>query len=295
MIATTLLTIALALAAAPSPTPPPPRLPAGARGAAGERVGTPTLTRRGDGSYEHRDRVAGFAARIHPDGRVTFRDLSPIRVASPTVLGFDLLGRAKEPPDETFNQRSNTLVHRGAHTDTKTDPLVKWGPYGAGPILVDSGGTFAGVSDLATSTRRANAKRKFLDQTAELRARMSAETRRTNEKHALAKLGGDLKAIWADGTTPLSLRKERLFVRWDECEEQLVDTGHDDPEEKARARAGAAARRQIEAFIRRQAPSSTADAFTPGELRDMNARRRSRAKFDPYRDEAPAIGPVPAR
>jgi len=294
MIATTLLTMTLALAAAPSPSPPPPRLPAAARAPAGERAGTPTLTRHGDGSYEHRDRMAGFAARIHPDGRVTFRDLSPIRVQSPTVLGFDVRGRKQEPEDERFNQRSNTLVHRGSHADSKSDMLVKWGPYGGAPILASAGGSFAGVSDFATSTRRANAKRKFLDDTAELRAKMSAENRRTNEKRALAGLGGDLKTIWADGTTPLSLRKERLFVRWDECEEQLVDSGKDDPEAKARARAGAAGRRQIEAFIRKHVPAGSADAFTAAELREMNARRRSRAKFDPYRADAPAVGPAPA-
>lgn len=290
MIAAALLAFALL---APAVTPPPPRLSPGQRAPAAERTGTPTLRRHGDGSFEHRDRIAGFSARIHPDGRVTFRDLAPVRVDSPTVLGFDIRGRKQEPPDETFNQRNNTLVHRGTHTDSKNDMLVKWGPYGAAPIVASAGGSFAGVSDFAISTRRANAKRKFLDQTAALRAELAAKHRRANEKDALGRLSTDLKAIWADGATPLSLRKEKLFVRWDECEELLVDDGSSDPEQAARAKAGAAARRQIEAFVRKHAPEGTADAFTPAELREMNARRRSRVEFDPYRDDAPAVGPAP--
>ncbi len=285
--------LALALLA-PAVTPPPPRLAPGQRAPTAERTGTPTLRRYGDGSYEHRDRISGFTARIHPDGRVTFRDIAPVRVDSPTIFGFDVRGRKQEPPDETFNQRNNTLVHRGTHSDSKNDMLVKWGPYGAAPVVASAGGSFAGVSDFATSTRRANAKRKFLDQTAELRAQMAAEHRRESEKQALAQLSTDLRTIWADGATPVSLRKEKLFVRWDECEELLVDDGSSDPEQAARAKAGAIARRQIEAFVRKHAPAGSADAFTAAELREMNARRRSRVQFDPYRDRAPTVGPSPA-
>jgi hypothetical protein len=289
MLATILVALVLA---APSPSPPPPRLPAAVRAPAGERAGTPTLVRKSDGSWEHRDRAAGFSARIHPDGRVTFRDLAPVRVESPTVLGFDLRGRAQKPPDDRFNDHPNTLVHRGTHSDSKNDMLVKWGPYGGAPILGSASAKAGGISDLGVATKRASAKRRFLDQTAELRAQMAREHRRESEKTALARLGTDLKAIWSDAGRPLSLRKERVFARWDECEEQLVDSGDDDPEQAARARAGAAARRQIEAFVRKHAPRGSADAFTPAELREMNARRKSRAKFDPYRDDAPAVGPA---
>lgn len=291
MIATTLLTLALF---APPVSPPPPRLPAAVRSPAAERTGTPTLVRHGDGSYEYKDRIAGFSARIHSDGRVTFRDLAPVQLSRPSILGYDLSGRPKESPDDRFNAKSNTLVHRGTHADSKNDQLVKWGPYGAAPILATAGGSFGGVSDLASSTRRATAKRKFLDQTAEMRAQMARENRRENEKDALGKLGADLRAIWADDTTPLSLRKERLFIRWDECEEQLVDDGEPDAEQQARAKAGMIARRQIEAFIRKHAPAGSADAFTAAELREMNARRRSKTKLDPYRTDVPAVGPTPA-
>jgi len=251
--------------------------------------------RRSDGSFEHKDRVGGFAATIHSDGRVTFRDLAPVRVDSPKILGFDLRGRPDTPADERFNAKSNTLVHRGTTTDSKSDLLVKWGPYGAPPILGTVGGSFPGVSDFASSTRRAAAKRRFLDQTADLRAEMAAEHRRSHEKAALGKLAGDLRAIWTDAATPMSLRKEKIFARWDECEEMLVDAGEPEPEQEARARAGVIARRRIEAFVRKQAPKGSPDAFTPAELREMNARRKSRARFDPYGDTAPAVGPTPAR
>jgi hypothetical protein len=296
MLATTLLALVLAAAAAPAGSPPPPRLPANARSPAAERAPGPSLSRRSDGSLEHKDRVAGFAATIHSDGRVTFRDLAPVKVDSPTILGFDLRGRPGRPPDERFNEKSNSLVHRGTTTDSKNDPLVKWGPYGAPPIMGTFGGSFPGVADFASSTRRASAKQRFLDQTADLRAKMAAEHRRNHEKAALGKLATDLQAIWADAATPISLRKERIFLRWDECEEMLVDAGEgaseSEPEQAARARAGVIARRRIEAFVRKQAPRGSADAFTAAELREMNARRRSRARFDPYGERAPAVGPT---
>jgi hypothetical protein len=284
MMLAALLSIALA---APSAAPPPPRLPASEH--APERAGTPALKRHHDGRLEHKDRVSGFSATIHPDGRVTFKDHAPVRMESPTLLGFDVFGRKQEPPDETFNQKSNTLVHRGTHADSKNDMLVKWGPYGAAPILAGVGGRFPGVSDFATSTRRAHAKRRFLDHTAEMRAEMAEQHQRTNEKQALVRLSTDLRIIWADGATPVSLRKEKLFVLWDECEEMIVADGEadSDPEQAARATAGAHARRQIEAFIRKNAPRGSADAFTPAELKDMNARRRSKAEFEPYRITPP--------
>ena len=50
-----------------------------------------------------------------------------------------------------------------------------------------------------------------------------------------------------------------------------------------RRSAGEQARRRIEAFIRTMAPRGSAHAFTNAELERLNARRRSRQRFDPYR------------
>lgn len=276
--------LSIAMTTGPA-SPPPPRLPASAHA---PEHGTPALHRHPDGGFQHHDKQSGFSARIHPDGRVTFKDSPPARMESPLILGYDMRGRKHEPQDEIFNKQSNALVHRGTLAEAKSDMLVNWGPYGAAPILANAGVRFAGVSDLATATRRAHAKRKFLDQTAHMRADLAEDHQRDNEKEALARLHADLRTIWAHHATPLSLRKEKLFELWDECEETLVGEGDSDPEQSARAQAGEAARRQIEAFVRKYAPAGGQDEFTASELRDMNQRRRSHAKFDPYRAPPPS-------
>lgn len=47
------------------------------------------------------------------------------------------------------------------------------------------------------------------------------------------------------------------------------------------------ARGRIEALIRMLAPLNSPQRFTPAELDELNARRQSRARFDPYGTAAP--------
>lgn len=267
-----LLTASLLLA-----EPPPPRLPAGYR-PAGPRA-SQHLIRRADGSYEHRDRSSGFVATIHADGEVTFRRVPRIEPQSPTILGFDWRGRPKRPDDERFNEVPNTLVHRGAGPDSKHDPVVEYGPYGAPPILAGVGLRMGGLADLLTRGKTARARREFLDDTAPLRARLRAEYQRVREREALAALGERLRSIWSDPTLDAATKRRRIFELWDDC----VEAGPTpSTEDAARAQASAKARRVIEAFVRREAPAASREAFAPAELRRLNAARRSRASFDPY-------------
>lgn len=270
--------IAVALwASSASASPPLPRLPRGYRPAAGERI-TPELIRHADGSYEHRNRDAGFAATIHPDGTVTFRDIVRVKIHSSKILDY-MRGKPQPTDDERFNAKPNTLLHRGAQTDTKHDPSIDNGGYGAAPIMFGVGAQIGGLADWLTKGSQSRARHDFLVNTATLRARLRAETQRARERQAIAELGATMRAIWADTTKDASARRRALFELWDDCAEAGEAASAEDV---ARAEAGAKARRVIEAFVRRTAAASTANAFTASELARLNAARRSVARFDPY-------------
>lgn len=255
------------------------------------------LNRRADGGYEHTNRRAGFSATIHADGRVTFRD-HVVGGGSINLFGFDLTGRTPNVPDATMP--SNTLVRPQDLGSLGDDPLVKNGPYGPPPIMLRAGGRMAGVSDLALVSRRAGAKQRFLDATTALRSKLAAEHRRGAERAALVSLESDLRALWTAVDTPASVRREKIFQRWDDCAEVPANADVS-AEERARGRAGDRARRRIESWIRANIPAKGADPFTAAELRDMNARRRSRVAFEPYVepatprvDDTAPVGPEPA-
>lgn len=288
------LFVGLALFAAP----PAPRPTVDATAGGGEGSMMQQLVRRQDGGYEHANRRAGFRATIHPDGTVTFRDFS-VASGSVKIAGINLTTGEAHVPDGSMP--SNTLVRPQDLGSLGDDPLVKSGPYGPAPVLITAGGRMAGMADLAAATRRAAEKQRFLDATEPLRTKLAEEHRRTNERTALVNLDAELRALWNAADTPVSMKKERLFQRWDECVQLPDDPESADAETVARARAGDIARRRIEAWIRRHVPRSHADAFSKAELREMNARRRSRARFDPYagRVVAPAVAgpaaPAPAQ
>jgi hypothetical protein len=260
-----------------SVSPPPPRVSPSLRRALG--VDTGTLVPHVDGSYTYRDRKNGFAATIHPDGRVTFRSVLPVSSPDLRILGYDLRGQKGESPDEKHNAVSNTLVHRGAGTDSKNDPIVKLGPYGAAPILAGVGFRFGGLADLARAGVRTRAQRDFMTATAPLRERLALAKHRQNEIAALARLGDELKAVWTDPSLTPAERRARLFARWDECDEP---SGSESSDDMTRTKAAANARFTIEAFVRRVAPPGSTHAFTTAELTKLNSSRRSVARFDPY-------------
>jgi hypothetical protein len=264
-------------ASSASASPPPPRLPPGYRPANGDRV-VPELIRHADGSYEHRNRDAGFAATIHTDGSVTVRSIARVKIHSSRVLDA-LRGKPQPTDDEKFNAKSNTLTKRGAQTDTKNDPVIQNGSYGAAPILFSMGAQIGGLADWLTKGSQSRARHDFLVHTATLRARLRAETQRARERQAIADLGATMRAIWADTTLDAAARRRALFELWDDCAEAGEASS---PEDVARAEAGAKARRVIEAFMRRTAVPNSAKAYTATELGRLNAARRSVARFDPY-------------
>lgn len=258
--------------------PPPARLPAGYR-PAGPKRSAQDLIKNADGSFEHRNRDSGFVATIHPDGNVTFRSVPHIRMQSPTLLGFDIRGRRQQAPDDRFNQVGNTLARRGNTADSKRDPVVDFGPYGAPPIMATIGVRIGGLADILTRGKTARARRDFLEDTAPLRAKLRAKYQRVRERESIAELGDTLRRIWADPSLDAASKRRIIFDMWDECIEADPRAS---PEDAERAKATAKARRVIEAFVRREVPASSTDRFAPSELRRLNALRRSRASFDPY-------------
>lgn len=263
-----------------SVSPPPPRVSPSLRRTLG--VDTAKLVPHVDGSYTYRDRKNGFAATIHPDGRVTFRTILPVSSPDVRILGFDLRGKPQVADDDRHNAVSNTLVHRGSAPDSKHDPIVSYGPYGKAPILVGVGGRFGGLADLARAGVRTRAQRDFMIATEALREQLALARHRQHEIAALARLGDELKAVWSDPSLTPAERRARVFARWDECDEP---SGSESPDDATRTKAAANARFAIEAFVRRVAPPGSTHAFTTAELTKLNASRRSVARFDPYANE----------
>lgn len=131
-------------------------------------------------------------------------------------------------------------------------------------------------------------KKRLLEQTFELRLRMAVNHASETIDRRLRSLYRELLEQWSRGSTSEAARRAALFDRWDECEEGpaielrgfegVTSSELDDK----RRDAGRQARQTIERFIRRQLPKGSPQAYTAEELRQLNARRRSRARFAPY-------------
>src|SRR5205085_12557396 len=95
---------------------------------------------------------------------------------------------------------------------------------------------------------------------------------------ALARLPGELEALWRRPDLTAAERRATLFQLWDDLLEGPGASGEEEEAQAARR-----ARTELLRFIRRALPASSPEAFTSAELARLNARRRSRESFDPYR------------
>lgn len=141
----------------------------------------------------------------------------------------------------------------------------------------------------------ARAKHELLKATFDLRLGMAVAFQKKQLDKRLDRLDGELSKIWADERRDLAARKELLFQRWDECDEP-DETSDDESSaevpgfgvvenselDEARHDAAVGARKLIEKFIRKNAPTGSAEAFSASELASMNKRRISKQKFEPY-------------
>jgi hypothetical protein len=112
-----------------------------------------------------------------------------------------------------------------------------------------------------------------------MREAMTDAERVQRLRRALAAWPAHLAQLWGTRALDARARRALLFRLWDE----LIETGAT-PE----ADAAAQARAMVLRFIRLRLPAGGVDAYTAGELAELNARRRSRAAFAPY---APEVSP----
>lgn len=105
---------------------------------------------------------------------------------------------------------------------------------------------------------------------------------RAQTRTRLRALGGELRRIWS---RPIGARARRrlLFELWGDCLEESEDGGAaQSAMDRKRAQVGMRARGLIVEFVTRELPRPSPSAYPPAELRSLNARRVSRARFEPY-------------
>jgi hypothetical protein len=120
-------------------------------------------------------------------------------------------------------------------------------------------------------------KMKFLRETFDERMEMAAEARTELLQEAIRDLPDLLAAVWSQTKRTAAERRRLLFELWDAC----VEPGAKGVDEEL-GLAGAQARVMVIAFVRRELPAGSADAYTAEELETLNKDRDSREPFVPY-------------
>ncbi len=228
-------------------------------------------------------------------------------------LGGEKYGADPVPSSGTTDGEPRTLAEAGflrnkkgeiAYLDPaghfkavlQPDGRVKFRDYAvARDGTIRKGGKVMGLSEMIRSGQGKDLwyldKKKLLERTEKLRLAMAVKWAEAQVEHRLKGLYRDLLEIWSDAERSAEERREQLFQRWDECVEAMrVDLkgfgdGAKSSLDALREKAGGEARASIEAFIRRHLPKGSENAYTPEELRDLNRRRHSEERFDPYAHE----------
>ena len=128
---------------------------------------------------------------------------------------------------------------------------------------------------------------------------MAADTERDRRRAVFMASRAELRAIWNDDGLSAAARRQMLFEWWDDCDEGPLGLALDPEPQRIqdveRVQDAERMRRQIEAFVRRVAPSGSPEAFTAAELRRLNAHRRSRQRFAPYATPHQTLMTYPSR
>lgn len=256
-----------------SPPAPPPRLPpsgAQIRGQrqveraqaarAGETTAQLGLREASDGGYLYADPGGRFKAHIAGDGAVTFAN------------------------------RWRQLARRRRVRNRERGVCCGTPAGGLGPAInVLGGAPVAGPTEWAFGVRGHDpagaAKAGFLTRTAALRTKLAHQDMRRQMGAALDRLEDALVRLWADPDIDLARKRALLFARWDGLADAPPLSGGVSDLDRLRASYAQRARRRIEAFVRRELPRGTANAFSAAELQHLNASRRAPIEFAPYRQE----------
>lgn len=232
----------------------------------------PTLVPDGEGNLVHHD--GALTATIRPDGSVDF-EVGP----STSVDQY-----SEGPPDDIVDMHTKIpgvpipLASRRANQVDCATPDRCFDKAGPG-LTVRPG---MDLNDLLLKAKGddplAARKRRFLRLTEDLRDDMAEEHRRKTLSRSKLRAGRNLGRVWSDGTLGFATKRVMIFQLWDECDEPQGE-GDDRPE----AKAGQRARGHILKFVRQKLPRGSPEAYPPDELRRLNARRKSRQAFRPYR------------
>ena len=169
---------------------------------------------------------------------------SPADRLDPTVVCPD---RASASCAARYEYLSNALIVLGAEgTMDITDEILR--ALGQDPYRVQ--------------------KARFLAATFEVRMKLAAAAQKEDVFTSLDRLPAALADLWRDARYSARERRRVLFELW--CEA-------DRPPE------GPQARMIIEAFIRRELPCGSPDAYSPAELKDNRADATGQ-RFSPYGD-----------
>jgi hypothetical protein len=240
---------------------PPPRVEGKPQFEGSDRPAELGLQRRDDGSYLYVDPGHMFTAQVMPDGRVRFAD----RWRRP---GNSQHGKVGGRPPE------GVLVALNVFAGAPMQGPLEW-------IMRATG------HDLA-----AGAKMALLKETRGFRTQLAVAWVRAQVAKRLRELPAELLAMWSDDTIDGRRKREILFERWDECEDQLgIEMKGLPPDaivevDQMRRRAADNARAVIEEFIRRHAPRRGRERFDEAELSLYNNRRVSVRSFAPYDERA---------
>jgi hypothetical protein len=113
-------------------------------------------------------------------------------------------------------------------------------------------------------------KQKLADETLDERVARGAKFRTQQLDRSAELVSRTLAELWAREPDPAK-RRAALFELWDDCDEG----------EGPRGEAGQRARAMILGWIGAHLPAGSPGAFTPEELRALNARRTSKQSFTP--------------
>ena len=212
----------------------------------------PELTPAGGGRL--RADKGPFVAEVARDGAVTFKDRAPVAVHVHIPTRREL-GRAIEHWQR--DPRGASLENGGG-----LPPIIS-GRFALNDMVM----RWAGQDPYAAR------KLAFMDRTRPRRMRMAAAERSLDLRDAVTHTPRLLVRVWR-GPGSARQRRRLLFQLWDEC----AETGPDEVVAAARA-----VRAAIVAFVRRELPAGSAQAYSEGELDALNQARTSRERFRPYR------------
>lgn len=154
----------------------------------------------------------------------------------------------------------------------------------------------AALLEASGQERFYRAKRQLMERTFALRLSMARRWAKEQIQLQLDALKRQLLEVWMRRDEPATRRRATIFELWDECEETVAVPESEAEDALAteldtvRARAGRQARQTIVSFVRKRLPEGSAHAYSRRELDALNARRRSKQRFEPYRGvkKAPA-------